>query len=126
MKLRREVDGLPPREWHLIDVSADGTEIAHQSADEDDTPTIGCCTWHGDLKGRMRDHPYMSRAEIDGINVGHPPIVVAVPFGGSCHQTRSAGCPVVFVNVRVGRRDQPQCTACARNDREALFVNGGP
>ena len=57
----------------------------------------------------------------DGVQLGNPPVVVAVAFGRSVGEAPAVGRPIVFVDVGVGRGNLTDGAGRNIDEREALF-----
>ena len=74
----RSVDWLAAEDRDRVNVAADRAEVAHEAADEGDCAAIGRYARLVQLGLGRRNAPNLAGTSIDTVELGDPPIVVAI------------------------------------------------
>ena len=109
-----------------ISLAAGRAEIAHQPGDERHAVAVGRDGGLGQLLLRALggvEHPRGAGCGVEGVELGHPPVVVAVARGRGAHEPAAVRPPIVFIDEQRGRRGPVQ-RAVALQDGQPLFRRG--
>ena len=106
---------------HLVDLSADRAEVAHEATDESYGAAVG-----RDARDRHLQleagYSAAAAADVERIELRDPPVRIAIALRCCADEATTVRHPVVFVNVGIRRRYEVQLAAALRHDRDPLLV----